>query len=120
MNNEEKILALLEQVVTDVADLKTDVADLKTDVSSLKTTVASLEVRVDETAALAQKTAVLLENDVAHKINLLYEGHETIMDKLDELTSTKSRVEVLEADMALMKDAYKLLRQEVNELRKAQ
>ena len=42
------------------------------------------------------------------------------LDKLDELTSTKSRVEVLEADMALMKDAYKLLRQEVNELRKAQ
>ena len=120
MNNEEKILALLEQVVTDVADLKTDVADLKTDVSSLKTTVASLEVRVDETAALAQKTAVLLENDVAHKINLLYEGHETIMDKLNDLTSTKSRVEVLEADMAIMKDAYKLLRQEVNELKKAQ
>ena len=120
MNNEEKILALLEQVVTDVSGLKADVSGLKTDVTDLKTTVASLEARADETAALAQRTAVLLENDVARKINLLYEGHETIMDKLDDLTSAKSRVEVLEADMALMKDAYKLLRQEVNELKKAQ
>ena len=102
MNNEEKILALLEQVVTDVSDLKTDVAGLKTDMSGLKTSVASLEVRMDETAALAQKTAVLLETEVAHKINLLYEGHEIIKD------------------IVVLKDAYRLVRQELNELKKAQ
>ena len=120
MNNEEKILALLEQVVTDVSDLKTDVAGLKTDMSGLKTSVASLEVRMDETAALAQKTAVLLETEVAHKINLLYEGHEIIKEKLDDLADMKEQVEEQGADIVVLKDAYRLVRQELNELKKAQ
>lgn len=39
--------------------------------------------------------------------------------KKGELSLT-SRVEALEADVTMLKDAYKLLRQEVNELKKAQ
>ena len=51
MNNEEKILTMLEALTkgqarmeTDISDLKTDVATLKTDVATLKTDVASLKI----------------------------------------------------------------------------
>ena len=44
MNNEEKILSILESVQADVSALKTDVSALKTDVSALKTDVSALKV----------------------------------------------------------------------------
>ncbi|NLF44927.1 MAG: hypothetical protein GX581_02520 [Syntrophomonadaceae bacterium] len=43
MNNEEKILQMLEVITADVGSLKTDVGSLKTDVSSLKKGQAALE-----------------------------------------------------------------------------
>jgi len=46
MNNEEKILSILEQIQSDVAGLKSDVAELKSDVAELKSDVAELKYDV--------------------------------------------------------------------------
>ena len=65
------------------------------------------------------RSAVLLEADVSRDLNRLYEGHGAIMNRLDKL-ATRSRVEELEGDVSMLKDSVKLLRIEVNELKKAQ
>lgn len=67
----------------------------------------------------SQRTAVLLETEINHKLDLLYEGHGMIMEHLDKLAS-KSRVEELESDVVLLKDAVKLMRLEIEALKKAQ
>lgn len=67
----------------------------------------------------SQRTTVLLETEVDRKLNLLYEGHDAIMETLDKLAS-KSRVEALENDVLLLKDVVRLMRQEIAELKKAQ
>lgn len=147
MNNEEKILELLAELKTDVAGLKTDVAGLKTDVAGIKTDVAELQtdvaglqtdvtgLKTDVTSIKATldkhsellaelderslRSAVTLENLALPRLQVLYEGHGAIMERL-ETRASKSRVEALEDDMAMMKDSLKLLRIEVNELKKAE
>jgi len=48
VNNENKILSMLETLTSDMAELKTDVAELKTDVAELKTDVAELKTDMAE------------------------------------------------------------------------
>ena len=126
MNNEEKILEMLSGITVTIGkhgelltELKTDVAELKTDVEGLKTNVAGLKETVEVLDARSLKSAVLLETDIPRSINRLYEGHGAIMEKLRTLAS-QDQVDEHDQDISIMKDAIKLLRLEVNELKKAQ
>ena len=67
----------------------------------------------------SQRTAVLMETEVTRKLDLLYEGHGAIMDILETLPP-KSRVEVLEDDVRLLKIAFKSMQQDIAGLKKAQ
>lgn len=98
MSNEEKILDILGQMQTDMADVKK---------------------RIDLIDERSQRTAILMEADLAPKIQLLYEGHGLIMESLDKL-ATKTRVEMLESELGLVKHTIKLMRQEIADLKKAQ
>ena len=113
-------------IKTDVAELKTDVTGLKTDVAGLKTDVTSIKATLDKHSELlaelderSLRSAVTLENLALPRLQALYEGHGAIMERL-ETRASKSRMEALEDDMAMMKDSLKLLRIEVNELKKAE
>ena len=123
MNNEEKILEMLSGLTVTIGkhgelltELKTDVAELKTDVEGLKTNVAGLKETVEVLDARSLKSAVLLETDIPRSINRLYEGHGAIMEKLRTLAS-QDQVDEHDQDISIMKDAIKLLRLEVNELK---
>lgn len=105
MTNEEKILEMLTQMQGDIA--------------SLKETQDRQGQMIEKLDERSQRTAILLESEVDRKLNLLYEGHGIIMESLDQL-APKSRVERLEDDVALLKDAIKLMRQEISQLKKAQ
>ena len=67
----------------------------------------------------SQRTAVLMETEVTRKLDLLYEGPGAIMDILETL-APKSRVEVLEDDVRLLKIAFKSMQQDIAGLKKAQ
>ena len=79
----------------------------------------TMDERMDRLDERSQRTAVLLETEVDRKLNLLYEGHETIMECLDKL-APKDRVDELESDVIVLKTAVKMLTQEIAELKKAQ
>ena len=140
MSNEERILDLLTQMQTDISSLKsgqeemrTDIAALKsgqekmrTDIAALKssqeemrTDIAGIKDRLDRVEDRAQQTAVLLETEVDRKLNLLYEGHDAIMERLDKLAA-RSELELLRSDMDLMKIAMRSMSQDIAELKKAQ
>lgn len=140
MSNEEKMLDLLTRMQTDISSLKsgqeemrTDIAALKsgqeemqTDIAALKssqeemrTDIAGIKDRLDRVEDRAQQTAVLLETEVDRKLNLLYEGHDAIMERLDKLAA-RSELELLRSDMDLMKMAMRSMSQDIAELKKAQ
>ena len=147
MNIEEKILQLLEkqgEMIGQINDrlgrledrmdrlesrmdkLEGRMDKLEGRIDKLETSQAAMQATLDEHTAMLKnlderslKSAVLLETEVPRKFNLLYEGHSVIMENMRGLAE-KSRVEALEDDVAMMKDSIKLLRIEVNALKKAQ
>ena len=112
MSNEEKMLDLLTRMQTDISSLKSGQEEMRTDIAGIKD-------RLDRVEDRAQKTAVLLETEVDRKLNLLYEGHDAIMERLDKLAA-RSELELLRSDMDLMKMAMRSMSQDIAELKKAQ
>ena len=137
MSNEEKILAMLVDLKESTdkqfesmdkrfegidkrlesMDKRFDAIDKRLD--TMDERMDRLDERMDRLDERSQRTAVLLETEVDRKLNLLYEGHETIMECLDKL-APKDRVDELESDVIVLKTAVKMLTQEIAELKKAQ
>ena len=95
MNNEEKILELLEQHGKLLADLRSDMSEMQTTLT---------------------KVAVTQENIVLPRLQALYEGQQNLLDTL----APKNRVEALEEEVDLLKTAIRSLSRDVAELKKAQ
>jgi len=130
MNNEEKILLMLEGLVADVKDLKTDVAGLKTDVAGLKTDVAGLkndvQVLKQDVQVLKQDVQVLkqemkevkqdlrdvkdrliiIENDHGQDIKALYDRYSLTHDICKEI---REEIGKMSARMARQDDHITLL-----------
>lgn len=133
MNNEEKILQMLTEMRSDIAELKATQAEQGKQLDRLEATQVEQGKQLDKLEATqveqgklleevdqrSIRTQVLLETDISDQLKLALNGHSLIMEKMDEL-APKSRVEVLEDDVAMMKDVIKLMRQEIAELKKAQ
>lgn len=133
MNNEEKILQMLTELSKGQAEMRSDIAELKTTQAEQGKQLAEqgkqlaeqgealgrLETTVNEIDQRSARTQILLETDYADKLQLLFDGHELIKEKLEGLDTT-SRVEALENDIVVLKDAFRLMRQEIAELKRAQ
>lgn len=98
MNNEEKVLEMLSKMQRDIAGIKETLEE------------------VDQRSI---RTQVLLETDYHDKLQLLYDGHSAIIEKLDELTP-RDRVEVLEDEIITLKTAVKAMSKRLSALEKAQ
>lgn len=98
MNNEEKVLEMLSKMQRDIAGIKETLGE------------------VDQRSI---RTQVLLERDYHDKLQLLYDGHSAIIEKLDELTP-RDRVEVLEDEIITLKTAVKAMSKRLSALEKAQ
>lgn len=137
MNNEEKILTMLERLAEDVsgikgevaeikgevsgikgevATLKADAAELKADITNIKEDVAELNQKVDELDERSLRSAVLLENQVLPQLQLLYEGQVNLQQTL----APKEQVEVLEDEVNTIRSVVKSMSSRLAALEKAQ
>ena len=105
MNNEEKILAILEK-------MQGDISGLKEDVNSLKAGQARLEQKVRDMDEVLMRTALLQENEVIPKLNILMESHTALLDQ-----HLPERVKKLEEDMAEQKTIVGILTEEFKEFK---
>lgn len=102
MNNEEKILQMLEKHGALLEGLQADMTEVKAEQKEMKD--------------ILQKVAVTQEGVVLPQLQLLAEGHQNLLDTL----APKSRVEALEEDVDTLKTVMRLLTHDVAELKKAQ
>lgn len=140
MDNEEKILGMLGQIVDrldnmdsrlDNMDSRLDNMDsrldrLETAQAEMQASQAEMQKTLAEHSDLLKilderslKSAVLLETDVARDIHLVYEGHAITQQQLKKLASAE-RVEAVERDMFVVKETVRTLCIDVNDLKKAQ
>ena len=82
----------------------------------MKEDVSGLKAKLEEVDHRSIRTQLLLEGEYSQKLQLLCEGHTTILETL----APKSRVDALEEDVGFMKTVIKALSREVSELKKAQ
>lgn len=102
MNNEEKILEMLEKMNDRMDQMQGRMDQMQATQEQMQTTLT--------------RVAVTQENIVIPQIKLLAEGHETLLNTL----ARKDRVEALEDDVALLKTALKAMSQRITDLEKAQ
>ena len=104
MNNEEKILELLEGLTKTVAQQGAQLAQQ-----------GELLKELDDRS---KRTAVLLESDIAPKIQLLFDGHDELRRKMDTL-ATKEQVEELAGDVDIIRSVVSRHSSDISELKKA-
>lgn len=133
MNQDEKILEILTELRKDVSQINGRLDRIETTQAEQSKTLAEHgKILAEHGSMLAKhgklleeldqrsaRTQILLETDYHDKLQLLYDGHAAIMEKLEDLTP-KSRVEALEDTVDMLKDVIKLMRQDIAELKKAQ
>lgn len=119
MNAEEKILALLENMEQRQARTEELLEKHGGMLEEMRADIPGIKDRLDRVEDRSQRNAVLLEADVSRKLDLLYEGHDAIMERLDKLAA-KSELELLRSDLDMMKLAMRSMSQEIAELKKAQ
>jgi hypothetical protein len=74
MDNEAKIISMLEKLVADVGTLKDDVATLKSDITGLKVEMAEVKERI-----------IIMEYDNKKNFGALYDGYSLLHDVCYEI-----------------------------------
>ena len=136
MQNEERILGLLEHLVQDVsglkqsvsgleretaglkqemAELKADVSGLKEDVSGLKEETASLKAQMGQMDERLRRVELTQENLVLPQLRLLAEGHDALLTQ----TVPVRRMEAVESDVDMLKTVVHVHSQDIRALKKA-
>jgi len=92
MNNEEKILKILEQIQGDIAGVKSDVADTKSDVAGTKGDIAGMK---GDIAGLTQIVAKI-EIEHGQSIKALLDGYKMVYEIASQ---TRDEVYSLKGDM---------------------
>ena len=83
--------------------------------------MGAMESRIDQKMEkqkqeIMHDVKVLLDTEVTTRFNLLAEGQQAILEKLVPM----SRIEAVEADVAVLKQAVRAMNQEIAGLKKAQ
>lgn len=99
---EEKILAALEKMQTDISGLKTDVSGLKAGQDAMQVDISGIKVRLD--------------TEIERKINLLAEGQELMLEKLERLDD----MEVMDTRITALEAMVKKLNRDIEKLKRAQ
>ena len=98
MNNEDKILEILQKLSDNVDRLNIDMTDMKTDMADMKTRVTKIEVTQ--------------ENIILPQLQLLAEGQATIQNQIRSL----SVIDRLQDDVITLKAAIRYLSEKVDQL----
>lgn len=108
MNNEEKILGILERIDQRLVSVESGMSEMKSDISGLKTDMSEVKQRV-------RSIEVTQETTVATRLQLLAEGQTTIQNQIRSL----SVIDQLQDDVSTLKNAVRYLSERIEHMEQA-
>ncbi|MBP3520838.1 MAG: hypothetical protein J6J87_05805 [Oscillospiraceae bacterium] len=116
MNNEEKILQALEKLQTQMDGMQTQMDGMQTQMDTRFAKVESqmdgMRTDISDLKSDVSSIRVLVDIDIEKKLNILAEGHQTLLETL----APKDRVDALEEEVSTLKSVVRLLADRVNAL----
>ena len=106
---EEKILSVLEKMQADISNLKKGQNDMQADISGLKAGQDAMHADISG-------IKVRLDTEIERKINLLAEGQELMLEKLERLDD----MEVMDTRITALEAMVKKLNRDIEKLKRAQ
>lgn len=94
--DEQKLLDMMSQILTEVSGVKQDMADMKQEMSGLRQMVDQLTIRQ--------------ESEIIPRLGLLYEGHVTLQRQLQDSASEEAMQEV-KSDLRMHADEIRRINQ---------
>ena len=115
MNNEDKILKMLEQVIDEQKAMRTEMSDMRTEIGDLQAGQQSMRTEMSDMRTELTRVAMTQENVVLPRLDLLAEGHVTISEQIKSL----SVIDELKSDVSVLKLAVRTLTDELAQLKAA-
>lgn len=119
MNNEDKILAILTAMQSEMGAVRSEMGVIRSDIADLKATQSKQGEQIAEIQETLTRVAVTQEGVVLPRIQMLFDGHSELKRELDTL-ATKEQVEELAADVDVIKTVVTRHSGDINKLKKAQ
>ena len=101
--DEQKLLDMMSQILTEVSGLKQDITGVKQDMAGMKQEMSGLKQLVD-------KLTMRQESEIIPRLELLYEGHVTLQRQLQDRASEEALQEV-KSDIRMHADEIKRINQ---------
>lgn len=115
MNNEEKILGMLETMQGQMETMQNQLDNVQGTTARLEQRADAMQDQLNHVQETATRVALTQENTVMNALHLLAEGHTTIMDRMP----SKSRIEALEEEVSTLKSIVQFHTAEIAELKAA-
>ena len=109
---QEKMGNKIAEMDVKVDGMGNKIAEMGNKIAEMDSKMEEMGTRLDSIEQLATKTAIVQENDVANKIQLIYENQISIIENNNKLTKHDNRIDNLENDVFALKYAFKALKQE--------
>ena len=108
MNNEDKILKMLEQVIDEQKAMRNELSGIQSEQKAMRTEMSDMRTELT-------RVAMTQENVVLPRLDLLAEGHVTISEQIKSL----SVIDELKNDVSVLKLAVRTLTDELAQLKAA-
>ncbi len=103
MNNEEKILAILENLSEKIDHLENSQSEIKSDMAKLKTDVSGLKEDVSELQETVRRVAIIQENVVLPRLDSLADAQKN----LRRILAPATKVSEMEDEISVIKHVVK-------------
>lgn len=120
MNNEEKILGMLERLTEKVEGMDQRMDRMEGRMDRMEGRMDRMEGRMDRMESDISGIKVRLDVDVQRQLNLLAEGHSRLVERLDALEEVRELAEETKDKVDVIYAVVKRHSGDIAELKKAQ
>ena len=107
MRNEDKILAMLEQLQQGQTSMQAELEQLQQGQASMQADIQDLKTDMSEVKARVTKIEITQENTILPQMRLLYEGHSGLAETLKPLKALPDQVEDIQNTVSVLKYVFK-------------